>query len=273
MIYYKTAEEIELIRQSCLLISKTHAHVASILKPGMTGLQIDKEAETLIRDHGAIPAFKGYPGAAGPFPGSLCVSVNEMIVHGIPSDVPFEEGDVLSIDCGVLWHGFYGDSAYTFTLGEVSAEVAQLLTVTRECLKRGIEEARVGNRIGDIGFAIQELAERQHGYGVVRELVGHGVGKQLHEAPEVPNYGKRGRGPLIKEGLVIAIEPMINLGERHVRQLKDGWTLITKDRKVSAHYEHTIAVGLNGADILSDHNMIEDAISNNPELSEVSVKS
>ncbi len=273
MIYYKTTEEIELIRQSCLLVSKTHAHVASILKPGMTGLQIDKEAETLIRDHGAIPAFKGYPGAAGPFPGSLCVSVNETIVHGIPSDKPFEPGDVLSIDCGVLWHGFYGDAAYTFKLGTVAPEVDGLLTVTRECLYRGIAEAKVGNRIGDIGFAIQELAERQHGYGVVRELVGHGVGKQLHEAPEVPNYGKRGRGPLIKEGLVIAIEPMINLGVRQVRQLKDGWTVITRDRKVSAHYEHTIAVGLNGPDILSDHTIIEVAISNNPELSEVSVKS
>lgn len=269
MIYYKTAEEIELIRQSCLLVSKAHAHVASILKPGMTGLQIDKEAESLIRDHGALPAFKGYRG----FPGTLCVSVNETIVHGIPNDKPFREGDVVSVDCGVLWKGYYGDAAYTYMVGIVAEEVRQLLEVTKECLYLGIAEARAGNRIGDIGSVIQEHAERKHGYGVVRELVGHGVGRNLHEEPEVPNFGKRGRGPMIKEGLVIAIEPMINMGTRQVRQLQDGWTVITRDRKPSAHFEHTIAVLATGPEPLSDHRMIEEAIAENKELSEMSTKS
>lgn len=269
MIYYKTSEEIELIRQSCLLVSKAHAHIASILRPGMTGLQIDKEAETLIRDHGALPAFKGYRG----FPGTLCVSVNETIVHGIPNDKPFTEGDVVSVDCGVLWNKYYGDSAYTYMVGEVTEEVRRLLIVTEECLYLGIAEARVGNRIGDIGSAIQEHAERKHGYGVVRELVGHGVGRNLHEEPEVPNFGKKGRGPMIKEGLVIAIEPMINMGTRQVRQLQDGWTVITRDRKPSAHFEHTIAVFAHGAEPLSDHRMVEEAIAVNKELSEMSTKS
>lgn len=269
MIYYKTSEEIEHIRQSCLMVSKALAQVASILRPGMTGLQIDKEAETLIRDHGAIPAFKGYRG----FPGTLCVSVNETVVHGIPNDQPFREGDVVSVDCGVLYHGFYGDSAFTFMVGVVAEETRRLLEVTRECLALGVSQAAVGNRIGDIGFAIQEHAEGRHGYGVVRELVGHGVGRNLHEEPEVPNFGKRGKGPLIKEGLVIAIEPMINLGTRHVRQMPDGWTVNTRDRKPSAHFEHTVAVLANGPASLSDHSLIEEAIAENRELSEMSTKS
>ena len=269
MVYYKTAEEIEHIRQSCLMVSKALAQVASILRPGMTGLQIDKEAETLIRDHGALPAFKGYRG----FPSTLCVSVNETVVHGIPNDQPFLEGDVVSVDCGVLFHGFYGDSAFTFMVGQVAEETKRLLQVTRECLSLGVAQAAAGNRIGDIGFAIQEHAEGRYGYGVVRELVGHGVGRNLHEEPEVPNFGKRGKGPLIKEGLVIAIEPMINMGTRHVRQMPDGWTVITRDRKPSAHFEHTVAVQANGPVPLSDHSLIEEAIAENRELSEMSTKS
>lgn len=270
MIHYKTDEEIEKIRRSCLLVSQTHAHIARMLRPGVTGKQIDREAETLIRDHGAIPAFKGYQGT---FPGTLCVSVNEVVVHGFPTDEPFREGDVVSVDCGVLWDGFYGDSAYTFMIGEVAEETRRLLEVTRESLWRGIAQAQPGARIGDIGFAIQDYAERQHGFGVVRELVGHGIGRNLHEPPEVPNYGKKGRGPVIREGLVIAIEPMINLGTRHVRQLSDGWTVITRDRKPSAHFEHTIAVRANGPEPLSDHRLIEAEVAENKELSEMSAKS
>lgn len=270
MIHYKTSEEIELIRRSCLLVSKTHAHVAALLRPGMTGKQLDTEAEALIRDHGAIPAFKGYRGT---FPATLCVSVNAVVVHGIPDDQPFQPGDVVSVDCGVLWDGYYGDAAYTYMIGEVAPDVRRLLEVTRESLYRGIREARVGNRIGDIGFAIQEHAEREHGFGVVRELVGHGLGRQLHEEPEVPNYGKRGRGPLIKEGLVIAIEPMVNMGTRQVRQMPDGWTVMTRDRQPSAHFEHTIAVTAKGPEPLSDHKIIELAIAENKELSEMSAKS
>lgn len=269
MVYYKTAEEIECIRQSSLLVSKTLAEVARILRPGMTGLAIDKQAETCIRDHGAIPAFKGYRG----FPGTLCVSVNETVVHGIPNDQSFREGDVVSVDCGVLLNGFYGDSAFTFMVGEVPVETQKLLIVTQECLSLGVAQALVGNRIGDIGFAIQEHAEGMHGYGVVRELVGHGVGRNLHEEPEVPNFGKRGKGPLIKEGLVIAIEPMINMGTRHIRQMPDGWTVMTRDRKPSAHFEHTVAVLANGPMPLSDHSLVEEAIAENRELSIMSTKS
>lgn len=269
MIYYKTSEEIALIRKSCLLVSQAHAHIASLLRPGITGLEIDQAAETLIRDHGAQPAFKGYRG----FPATLCVSVNETVVHGIPHDRPFQSGDVVSVDCGVLWDGYYGDAAFTYMIGEVKPEVRQLLEVTREALSLGIAAASIGNRIGDIGFAIQDFAERVHPYGVVRELVGHGVGRHLHEEPEVPNYGKRGKGPIIREGLVIAIEPMINLGTRQVRQMADGWTVNTKDGKPSAHFEHTIAVLADGPVALSDHHVIDEAIGQNAELSTMSAKS
>lgn len=268
MIYYKTPSEIELIRESSLLVSKTHAYIAGLLHAGMTALELDRLAEQFILEHGAKPAFKGYRG----FPGTLCVSVNETVVHGIPGDVPFREGDVVSVDCGVLWNGFYGDVAYTYAIGEVNDDILQLLLVTRECLAIGIEAAIPGNRIGDIGAAIQHHAEITHGYGVVRDLVGHGVGKNLHEAPDVPNFGKRGSGPLIKPGLVIAIEPMINLGTRLVRQLKDGWTINTKDGQPSAHYEHTVAITEQGADILSDHDMIDAAIAKNRELMQISIK-
>ena len=268
MVFYKTDEEIELIRESCLLVCKALTHVASIIKPGVSGEKIDKEAEELIRDHGAVPGFKGYRG----FPATLCISINEGIVHGIPSKKEFQDGDVVSVDCGSLMNGFYGDSAYTFALGNVKDDVMELLRVTNTSLYKAIEAAIPGNRIGDIGFAVQQYCEKEHKYGVVRELVGHGIGRELHESPEVPNYGKRGGGPKIKEGLVIAIEPMVNLGRKEVRQSSDGWTIISKDRKPSAHFEHTIAIKPEGADILSNHTEIEKAILNNPEVREVLVQ-
>jgi len=268
MVFYKTDEEIELIRESCLLVCKALTHVASIIKPGISGEKIDKEAEQLIRDHGAVPGFKGYRG----FPATLCISTNEGIVHGIPSKKEFQDGDVVSVDCGSLMNGFYGDSAYTFALGNVKEEVMELLRVTNTSLYKAIEAAIPGNRIGDIGFAVQQYCEKEHRYGVVRELVGHGIGRELHESPEVPNYGKRGGGPKIKEGLVIAIEPMVNLGRKEVRQSSDGWTIISKDRKPSAHFEHTIAVKTEGADILSNHQMIEEVILKNDYVREVELK-
>jgi len=267
MIYYKTPEDIEHIRESCLLVSKTLAHVASILKPGVTGTHIDKEAETFILDHNAKPGFKGYGG----FPSTLCISPNEGVVHGIPKDVPFKDTDIISIDCGSYMNGYYGDSAFTFAMGGVDDEVMALLVATNESLYKGIEQAKIGNRIGDISYAIQQYNESRN-YTVVRELVGHGIGKNLHEKPEVPNFGKRGRGPKIKEGLVIAIEPMINLGTKAVKQSNDGWTIVTKDQKPSAHYEHTIAVTQDGADILSNHQLIVDVIKNNPEIRNISLK-
>ena len=267
MIFYKTDEEIEQIRESCLIVCKALTHVASIIRPGITGTQIDKEAEALIRDNQAIPGFKDYRG----FPATLCISVNEGVVHGIPSKKEFQDGDIVSVDCGSLKNGFYGDSAFTFALGEVSDEIMNLLRVTNTSLYKAIEQAVVGNRLGDIGFAVQELCERQHKYGVVRELVGHGIGRNLHESPEVPNYGKRGRGPVMKEGLVIAIEPMVNMGKKEVRQSSDGWTIITKDKQPSAHFEHSVAVKKGKADILSNHIPIEKALQKNPEVSEVGV--
>ncbi len=268
MIYYKTAEEIELIRQSCLLVSKTLAYVASIIRPGISGKRIDKEAEELIRDHNAVPAFKGYNG----FPATLCISINEAVVHGIPSKDEFRDGDVVSVDCGVVMDGFFGDSAYTFALGDVEEATMELLRVTNTSLYKAIDNAVEGKRLGDIGFAVQEYCERVHHYGVVRELVGHGIGRELHEPPEVPNYGKRGRGPLLKEGLVIAIEPMVNLGTKDVKQARDGWTIITKDNKPSAHYEHTVAITKHKADILSNHIIVQDAISQNSEVRKVALK-
>lgn len=255
MITYKTEEEIDKIRISSLLVAKTHAEVAKLIKPGITGLELDKVAEEFIRDHGAEPAFKGYGG----FPNSLCISPNAEVVHGIPNQVPVEEGSILSVDCGVVKDGYYGDSAYTYAVGEISEDTKKLLEVTKESLYKGIEKAIAGNRIGDISFAIQKYAE-QHGYGVVRELVGHGVGKALHEDPQVPNYGKRGRGPVLKEGLVIAIEPMINMGTKNIRQYADGWTIKTQDLKPSAHFEHTIVVRKGQAEILSSFEFIEEIL-------------
>lgn len=268
LIYYKTEEEIALIRQSCLLVCSALSEVASMIKPGMTGAEIDRAAETLILDNGGLPAFKGYRG----FPATLCVSVNEQVVHGIPSSkVVFKDGDVVSVDCGVLLNGYYGDSAYTFALGPVDEEVAQLLRVTNTSLYKGIEQAVAGHRIGDIGFAIQNYVEREHNFGIVRELVGHGVGRELHEAPEVPNYGLRGKGVKLQEGLVIAIEPMVNLGKKEVRTSKDGWTVYAKDLKPSAHFEHTIAIGKTQADILSDHRPIEAAVRQNNNVQELTL--
>lgn len=269
---YKSAEEIEIMRDNCLLVSMTIAEVAKNLKPGITGLQLDKLAETFIRDHGAIPAFKGYPGSVFDFPGTLCISFNEVVVHGIPDAREVKEGDVLSIDCGVEKNGFFGDSAFTFAIGEIAPAYMELLSVTRGCLQLGVEAAVHGNRMGDIGYAVQHFAEDVHGYGVIREMVGHGIGKRLHEPPEVPNYGKRGKGILLHEGLTIAIEPMINLGSREIVMKKDGWTLSARDLKPSAHYEHTIAIQKGNAIVLSNHELVDNEIKNNINLSEVSIK-
>jgi len=264
-IFYKTAAEIELMRNANILVSKTLAHVASMLKPGVTGQIIDKAAEEFIRDHGGRPAFKGYHG----FPSTLCVSYNDIVVHGIPGKREFADTDVVSVDCGVELEGYYGDAAYTFALSKVTEDVLDLLRTTYRSLYLGIEKAVHGNRIGDISFAIQDYCERQHKYSVVRDLVGHGIGKSLHEEPEVPNYGRRGKGFLMMEGLVIAIEPMINMGTKDVYQDRDGWTIFTRDHKPSAHYEHSVAVKKGKADILSDHSFLLSEIKNNPELQEI----
>ena len=255
MIYYKTKEEIELIRESSLLVGKTIAEVAKSIKPGVTTLQLDSIAEQFIKDHNAMPSFLGYSG----FPNSLCISVNDVVVHGIPSKYVIKEGDIISVDCGVFKNGFHGDSAYSFAVGEVGEDKRNLLSVTLESLLKGIEKVKVGNRIGDVSFAVQQHAEI-NGYGVVRELVGHGLGKDLHEKPEVPNFGKQGRGQKILEGLVIAIEPMINMGTKNVVHENDGWTIRTQDRKVSAHFEHTVAVTSSGVDVLSSFEEIEKVI-------------
>ena len=254
-IRIKTDEEVELIRESSLLVGRTLAKVAALIKPGVTTLQLDAVAEEFIRDNGAEPGFKGYGG----FPNTLCASLNEAVVHGIPNDRPLENGDVISLDCGVLKNGFYGDSAYTFEVGDVAPEIQKLLSVTKECLTLAIEQAVTGKRIGDIGAAVQTHAEA-NGYGVVRELVGHGLGRELHEAPEVPNYGRRGNGPRLVDGMVLAIEPMINLGTREVLTDEDGWTIVTKDRLVSAHFEHDIVVREGQADVLSSFVEIEKVI-------------
>jgi methionyl aminopeptidase len=249
-IYLKTDDEIELIRESCLLVSKTIAETGKHIKEGISTIALDKIAEEFIRDNGATPAFKGYQKEGSVFNFTLCVSVNEQVVHGVPGSYVLKNGDIVSVDCGVLKNGFYGDSAYTFAVGEISQEAKQLLRVTKESLYKGIEHAVAGKRIGDIGFAIEECVSK-YGYGIVRELVGHGIGRNLHESPEVPNYGKRGSGVRIEDGLVIAIEPMINLGKRDIKVEKDGWTVSAVDKKQSAHFEHTIAVKKNKVDILT----------------------
>lgn len=261
-IFYKTPDEVEKVRTSCHLVCKTLAHVASILKPGVTGDFIDRAAEEFVRDHGARPAFKGYRG----FPGTLCVSYNDIVVHGIPSKREFKETDVVSVDCGVELDGFFGDAAYTFAFTEVDAATIELLEVTYASLYKGIEQAKVGQRVQDISFAVQDYTERKHPYAVVRELVGHGLGRSLHEDPEVPNYGKRGKGALLRDGLVIAIEPMINLGGKDVYQEEDGWTIRTRDRKPSAHYEHSVCVRKGQADILSDHSYVLEEIKKNSSM-------
>jgi len=255
MIYFKSKEEIELIRESSLLVGKTLAEVARVIGPGVKTISLDKLAEEFIRSNGGIPGFKGYNG----FPYSLCISVNEQVVHGFPGERVLMEGDIVSVDCGVLMNGFYGDSAYTFPVGEIRPEVLHLMKCTKESLYLGIEMATDGKRVGDIGFAVQSYVE-EFGYSVVRDLVGHGVGKNLHEKPEVPNYGKRGTGVKLRDGMVIAIEPMINLGVKNVIQENDGWTIRTADRMPSAHYEHTVAVGQGKADILSSFRYIEEEL-------------
>ncbi len=260
MIFLKTDEEIELLRQANLLVGKTLAELAKIIQPGVTTRQLDKVADTFIRDHGAEPTFLGFPNPyGGPFPASICTSVNDQVVHGIPNDNPLEEGDIVSVDCGTLLNGFNGDSCYTFCVGEVSPEVMQLLKTTKESLYKGIEQASPGRRLGDIGFAVQTHCEDK-GYGVVREFVGHGIGREMHEDPQVPNYGRRGNGPQIKNGLCIAIEPMITLGSREIYMEQDRWGIKTRDHSVAAHYEHTIAVRKNGADILSSFEFIEEVL-------------
>lgn len=260
MIKYKTREEIELMRESAQLVSKTLGMLAPKIVPGAIPLELDKMAEEFIRDHGGEPGFLGMYG----FPNSLCMSPNAQVVHGIPSKDPLKEGDILSVDCGVYMNEFYGDHAYTFAVGEVDTDTQRLLADTKESLYVGIREVVVGNRIGDIGAAIQEFTEAR-GYGIVRELVGHGLGRKMHEEPQVPNYGRRGRGKKIQEGLVIAIEPMTNLGTHRIKQLKDGWTILTADGKNSAHFEHDVAVVDGKPEILSTFQYIYDALGIEPE--------
>jgi len=260
MIKYKTREEIELMRESAQLVSKTLGMLAPKIVPGAIPLELDKMAEEFIRDHGGEPGFLGMYG----FPNSLCMSPNAQVVHGIPGKDPLKEGDILSVDCGVYMNEFYGDHAYTFAVGEVDVDTQRLLADTKESLYVGIREVVVGNRIGDIGAAIQEFTEAR-GYGIVRELVGHGLGRKMHEEPQVPNYGRRGRGKKIQEGLVIAIEPMTNLGTHRIKQLKDGWTILTADGKNSAHFEHDVAVVDGKPEILSTFQYIYDALGIAPE--------
>lgn len=254
-LFLKTKEEIELIRLSGNVLGKAHAEVAKLIEPGITTLALDKRAEEFIKDNGGKPSFKNYNG----FPASLCISTNDKVVHGIPGKYELKEGDIVSIDCGVQLHGFHSDSAYTYAVGEISEEVKKLLQVTKESLYLAIDQVTAGARIGDIGYAVQSHVEK-HGYSVVRELVGHGVGKFLHESPEVPNYGRRGNGIKLQEGLVIAIEPMVNMGTKNVVQEKDGWTIRTQDRKPSAHFEHTVAVNNSKADILTTFKYIEEVL-------------
>jgi methionyl aminopeptidase len=255
MLYLKTDEEIGLLRESNLLVSLTLAEIALLIKPGITTLYLDTIAETFIRDNGGTPAFKGYGG----FPSTLCTSVNDEVVHGFPSKYILKEGDIVSVDCGVILNGWYGDSAYTFPVGEISEEVRRLLDYTKESLEDGVKEAVAGNRIGDISWAVQNKAE-SGGFSVVRELVGHGLGKRLHEPPEVANYGKRGTGPKMEKGLVICIEPMINLGKKETMQMRDGWTIKTVDGKPSAHFEYAVAVDKGRADILTTFKFIEEVL-------------
>ena len=262
MMILKTNEQVELMRQSALLVSKTLSEIAKILRPGITTLEIDNKIGEFVRDHHAVPSFLNYRA----YPFNSCISVNDVVVHGFPTTNELKEGDIVSIDIGVILNGWHGDHAYTFAIGEPDDDVKKLIQVTKESLYKGIEKAIAGNRIGDIAFAIQEHTEKKHGYGVVRELVGHGLGKNLHEEPQVPNYGKRGSGPKLKEGLVLAIEPMINLGRKEVYTLEDGWTVKTKDGKPSVHFEHDVCVRKMKADILSDYSIIELAENENLNL-------
>ncbi len=262
MIHYRSPVEIELIRKSALLVGEALAEAAKMLKPGITTLQVDARLEQFILDNGGVPSFKNYKG----YPYTTCISVNDAVVHGFPTNAVLQTGDIVSVDAGVYMNGYHGDSAYTFIVGEGTVDTLQLLRVTKQSLMKGIEKAVHGNRIGDISFAVQEYTEKQHGYGVVRELVGHGIGRNLHEDPQVPNFGKRGTGPKLKEGTVIAIEPMINMGLKDVYHDADGWTIRTGDGKPSAHFEHTVCVKKGKADILSSFQSIELAEKANPNL-------
>ena len=255
MIIYKTPQEIEIMREAAQIVSRTLGKIAEVIEPGITPLELDAIAENYIRSQHAIPGFLGLYD----FPNTLCVSINEQVVHGYPTDKPIQEGDIVSIDCGAIFEGYYGDHAYTFAVGKIEPEVQKLLDVTLECLNIGIEQTCVGNRIGDIGYHIQYHAEK-HGYGVVRELVGHGLGKTMHEEPQVPNYGRRGRGKKIQEGLTIAIEPMINMGTERIKYLEDNWTIVTADGKPSAHFEHDVAVVNGKPEVLSTFKYIEEAL-------------
>ncbi len=259
MVYYKTDSEIAIIKQNGVLLGKTHAEVAKLIKPGVTTNALNKIAEEYIFDHQAHPSFLGYVVGNKKFPGALCISVNDVVVHGLPSNYELLDGDIVSIDCGVYLNGFHADSAYTYAIGEISEPVRSLLKATKESLYLGINNAIEGKRVGDVSFEIQNYCEEK-GYTIVRELVGHGVGKNLHEDPEVPNYGKRGAGPKLKEGMVMAIEPMVNLGTKHVKQSSDGWTIRTKDGKPSAHFEHTVAVRKGKAEILTTFEFIEEVL-------------
>lgn len=257
-IFLKTEDEIELMRKANLLVGKTLVEVGHHVKPGATTLQLDKIAEEFIRDNGATPTFKGFPSSYGsPFLGSICTSVNDVVVHGVPSeDVVLKDGDIISIDCGTLLNGFNGDSCYTFCVGEVSEDVKKLLRTTKESLYKGIDAAQAGHHVGDIGQVIQDYCQAQ-GYGVVRELTGHGIGHEMHEEPAVPNYGKRGSGVLLKAGMCIAIEPMITMGKREIGLLPDRWSIVTRDHRPAAHFEHTIAIRAGKADILSSFEEVE----------------
>ena len=255
MIVVKTREEIELMRESALVVSRTLGVLAKEVKPGVTTLYLDKLAEDYIRSQGAIPGFLGLYD----FPNTLCMSPNAQVVHGIPNDKPLENGDIISIDCGAFKNGFYGDHAYTFEVGEVNSDIQKLLKITKESLYLGIREFKIGDRVGDVGYAIQNHCEK-HGYGVVRELVGHGLGRKMHEAPEMPNYGRRGRGKKLIEGMVVAIEPMINMGTHRTNHLSDGWTILTKDGKPSAHFEHDVAIVDGKPELLSTFKYIDEAL-------------
>lgn len=262
MIHIRTEDEIDIIRENALMVTATLTEVAKMLRPGITTKSIDAMAEQFIRDHGGKPSFKGYGG----FPASLCISVNDVVVHGIPSDYELRDGDIISVDCGFYRNGFHGDHAYTFGIGEVASEVTDMMRITKESLFKGIVQARAHNRVGDVAWAIENHTFGEHGYGVVRELVGHGVGNDLHEDPQIPNFGRRGEGKKLKEKSVIAIEPMINLGTKDVYTTDDGWTVVTADGKPSCHYEHTVVVRRNGGEALSSFGPIEEAERANAEL-------
>ena len=263
MILYKTESEVALMKEAAVLVSKTLTEVAKVLKAGMTTMQLDKLCNEFVKDHKAIPSFLNYSG----YPYTICASVNDVVVHGFPNEIALKDGDIVSIDMGVILNGWHGDHAYTFAIGEIGEEESKLIQIAKESLYKGIEKAIVNNRIGDISYAIQEHTEFKNNYGVVRELVGHGLGKQLHEDPQVPNYGKRGTGPKLKENLVIAIEPMINMGSKDVYTEEDGWTVRTRDGKPSVHFEHDVCIKRNKALILSDYSIIEKAERENINLS------